>query len=206
VYQRCIRGGGETTRAPHVVTAKEYGTMAKKPKFTRAQIKTHIENVQQAIEKLKREAENRGELFRSLTPEEIEKKLKRANSPFLSGSAWAGTTSPGGTVPFSFQIYNPDTTQVNWLFMHCWIGTGNADPFVSSFLLNVDTRFPRLTEPARDTGLTVAAGADASLSFALKVPTTVEKTSYIGQGCLFRANWLDVGQYLDRGMFSIEVK
>jgi len=61
--------------------------MAKKPKFTRAQIKNHIKKIQDAMEKRKLEHEQRGELFKSITPEEIEKKFKRVNSPMLVGQA-----------------------------------------------------------------------------------------------------------------------
>jgi hypothetical protein len=68
---------------------------------------------------------------------------------------------------------------------------------IGTFLLNVDTRFPRLTEPIF-AGLTLAAGASATISFALQVPTTVERTNYLGNSCLMRFNWHDVGTYLDR--------
>jgi hypothetical protein len=47
-------------------------------------------------------------------------------------------------------IRNPDPSQAIWLFAHAWVGSGNVDPAVGTFLLNVDTRFPRLTEPLRE--------------------------------------------------------
>jgi hypothetical protein len=57
------------------IHTKEYETMAKKPKFTPAQIKNHVKKIQEVIEQQK--GENQGEHFRSLTREEIENKLKR---------------------------------------------------------------------------------------------------------------------------------
>lgn len=84
------------------------------------------------------------------------------------------------------------------------MGSGNIDPVVGTFLLNVDNRFPRLTMPSFS-GLTLAAGASATLNFTLKVPATVEKTNYIGNSCLMRFNWHDVGAYLDRGVFVFKV-
>jgi hypothetical protein len=83
-------------------------------------------------------------------------------------------------------------------------GSGNVDPVTGTFLLNVDTRFPRLTQPIFD-GLTLASGASGTLSFALKVPATVEKTNYLGNSCLMRFNWHDIGTYLDRGVFVFGV-
>jgi hypothetical protein len=173
----------------------------KKPKFTTAQIKEHISSIQKVIEKHKRE--NKGEHFTAITPEEIEKKLKRVKSPMIVSQGWSDTT-PGGTFTYSLGIFNPDPTQAIWLFAHVWVGSGNVDGNVGTFLANVDTRFPRLTEP-KFAGLTIAAGASATLNFSIKVPTTIEKTNYIGNSSLMQFNWHDIGTYLDRGVFVFNV-
>jgi hypothetical protein len=121
----------------------------------------------------------------------------------IVSQGWNNTTL-GGTVNYSLGHYNPDPTQAIWLFGHVWVGSGNVDPTVGTFLLNVDPRFPRLTQPAFS-GLTLAAGASATLTFALKVPSTVEKTNYLGNSSLMQFNWHDVGTYLDRGVFVFAV-
>ena len=90
------------------------------------------------------------------------------------------------------------------LFAHVWIGSGNVDPVVGTFLSNVDPRFPRLTEPPVF-GLTLAPGASAHLTFTIKVPATAEKTNYIGNSCLMQFNWHDTGKYLDRGVIVFAV-
>jgi hypothetical protein len=173
----------------------------KQRKWTATQIKEQVQRIQKVIEMQKRE--NKGEHFTSVTPEEIEKKLKRVKSPMIVSQGWNSAT-PGGTVNYNLGIYNPDPTQAIWLFAHVWVGSGNVDPTVGTFLLNVDTRFPRLTQPTFF-GLTLAAGASATLSFALKVPTAVEKTNYLGNSGLMQFNWHDVGAYLDRGIFVFAV-
>jgi hypothetical protein len=176
-----------------------------KAKWTSAQIKEHVQKIQEVIEQQKRLVK-KGENFTAVTPEDIERKLKRANSPMIVSQvgSWTGPTAPGGTLSYNVGLYNPDQTQAIWLFAHVWVGSGNVDPTVGTFLLNVDTRFPRLTQPAF-AGLTLAAGASTVLSFALKVPSTVEKTNYLGNCCLMRFNWHDVGTYLDRGVFVFTV-
>jgi hypothetical protein len=175
---------------------------SKQRKFTTAQIKEHIRNIQKAIEKHKRE--NKSEHFTAVTPEEIEKKLKRVNSPMIILQGWSNTT-PGATFDYRLGIYNPDPELATRLFAHVWVGSGNVDPTVGTFLLNVDTRFPRLTEPAF-TGLAVAAGKMEMLNFTIKVPSTVEKkTNYIGNSCLMQFNFADIGTYLDRGVFVFAV-
>ena len=166
-----------------------------------AEIQQHVTKIQAAIEKIKRE--NKGEHFTSITPDEIEKKFKRVNSPMIISQGWNSTT-PGGTVNYSLGIYNPDPAQAIWLFAHVSVGSGNVDPVTGTFLLNVDPRFPRLTQPAF-AGLTLDSGASAVLSYALKVPATVEKTNYLGNSCLMQFNWHDIGKYLDRSVFVFGV-
>jgi hypothetical protein len=144
----------------------------KQTKWTAAQIKEHIRNIEKVVAKQKRE--NKEEYFTFVTPGEIERKLKRVNSPMIVSQGW-GNTTPGGTINYNLGLYNPDPTQAIWLFAHVWVGSGNVDPTVGTFLLNVDVRFPRLTQPKFD-GLKLASGASATLSFAIKVPSSVEKT------------------------------
>ena len=55
---------------------------AKRPKWTEAQIKAHIQTIEKTIEKAKRE--NKGERFIGITPEQIREKLKQVNSPFIT--------------------------------------------------------------------------------------------------------------------------
>jgi hypothetical protein len=174
---------------------------AKRTKWSEAQIKTHIQKIQKVVEQAKRE--NKGEHFAGITPEQIRKKLKRVNSPMIVSLGWNSTT-PGGTVNLNVTVFNPDPTIAIWLFAHVWVGSGNIDPTVGTFLLNVDTRFPRLTEP-EFFGLTLAAGASATLSYALKVPAGVEKTNYLGNTCLMQFNWFDVGLDLERANFVFAV-
>lgn len=170
-------------------------------KFTPAEIKEQIRKIQEVVEKARRE--HKGAHFTAVTPEEIEKKLTRVNSPMIVSQGWNSTT-PGGMVNYALGIYNPDATQAIWLFAHVWVGSGNVDPTVGTFLLNVDTRFPRLIQPVF-AGLTLAPSASATLNFSLHVPATVEKTNYLGNSCLMQFNWHDVGQYLDRGVFVFQV-
>jgi hypothetical protein len=176
-------------------------TKRKPKKWTAAQIKEHIKKIQQVVETQK--SENKGEHFTAITPEELEKKFKRVNSPMIVSQGW-NDAAPGGTINYTLGIYNPDPVQAFWLFAHVWVGSGNVDPTVGTFLSNADDRFPRLTQPAFD-GLTLAAGASGSLTFALTVPAGVDKTNYLGNSCLMQVNWHDVGTYLDRGVFVFAV-
>jgi hypothetical protein len=178
-----------------------FNMATEKSKWTPDQIKEQIQKIGKVIEQHKHE--NKGEHFTSVTPEEIEKKLKRVKSPMIVSQGW-NSILPGGVVNYNLGIFNPDPAQAIWLFAHVWVGSGNIDPVVGTFLLNVDERFPRLTQPAF-AGLTLAAGASATLSFALKAPFTIEKTNYVGNSCLMQFNWHDIGLYLDRGVFVFAI-
>jgi hypothetical protein len=118
------------------------------------------------------------ENFTSVSEADLEKKFNRANSPMIVSQGWNGGINPGGTVNYNLGIYNPDSTQAIWMFAHVWVESGNVVSGTGQFLYNIDTRFPRLTEPDF-TGLSLAAGDSTSLSFSLDVPTSIELTNYM---------------------------
>src|SRR5262249_14164290 len=133
-----------------------------------------------------------------LKPEDIERKLKRMKSPFLISQAFSPSVPAGGTMINDITIWNPDPTQALWVFAHVWVGSGNVDPVVGTFLLNVDARFPRLTEPKLP-GASIDPLSYHPLHFALEVPTGVQKTNYFLNVCLIQARFFSVGVFLDRG-------
>ena len=172
-----------------------------KRKWKSSEIVKHIKNIAKIVEKDKKS--NKLEHFTAITEEEVEQKFLRVDSPMIVSQGWNSTTQ-GGTVNYNLGIYNPDPGQAIWLFAHVWVGSGNVDPITGTFLNNVDSRFPRLTEP-QFSGLSLASGASATLNFSLEVPSTVSETNYIGNSCLMSFNWHDVGTYLDRGVFVFNV-
>jgi len=175
--------------------------MATKAKFTKTEVKTITKKIQEVVEKARRE--NKHELFRGLSEEDIARKLERVNSPMIVGLGWSPTT-PGNDENVTINVFNPDPTAASDLYLHVWVGSGNVDPNNGTFLLNVDARFPRLSKPG-PFGFTLAAGGNTSLAFALRVPATAERTVYMGTACLMRISYHDVGQYLDRACFPFVV-
>ena len=177
-------------------------------KKSAADIKRTITAIEKeiAIEKGKREKS--GETFVSLTREELQIKLQRANSPMIVWESWNNTAPIGGTINYTVGVTNPDP--VSWNFLAVAVSIGNRNPIVNNdaFLSSYDTRFPTLAQPAT-TGFSLApAGsptASASFSFALKIPSGVEKTGYFGNSVLQQLSFLDVGLYLDRGVFFFGV-
>jgi hypothetical protein len=90
------------------------------------------------------------------------------------------------------------------LTVHVWVGFHILDATGGTFLLDVDKRFPRLTQP-RWPGIGVDPDSSVTLGgFPLAIPTTVEKTNYILNVCL--TEWA-VHDYklLDRVVFAFEV-
>jgi hypothetical protein len=176
---------------------------SKETKWTPAEIKEQIKYIEKATEK--RRKESKGENFTAISRDEIEKKLTATSLPYITNESWTTTTPPGGTCTYTVEIYNPPNTSAASIYLHVFVGSGNIDPTVGTFLLNVDTRFPRLTQPAFP-GLTIASGTHAVLIFPIKVPTTVEKTAYLGNCCLMQlSDWMDIGKYLDRAVFPFAV-
>ena len=171
-------------------------------KFSAARIKEQTKKIQETIDKEKTSLPGT-ELHRG-DPEDIARKLRRLKSPMIVFQGWSGSAPAGGTINYSVGIWNPDPSQAIWLFAHAWVGSGNVDPLVGTFLLNVDTRFPRLTQPAF-AGASIGPSSSLTISFDLQVPTGVQKTNYIGNTCLMQFNWHDVGAYLDRSVWPFTV-
>jgi hypothetical protein len=125
-------------------------------------------------------------------------------APMIVWQGWTATTSPGGTVRYSFGVYNPLPTPQSWLFAHAFIGPANFIHAPGLAMQSIDTRFARLSEPAFP-GLDVGPGATATVHFDMMVPMGIEPSNYFGNTLLFRGDWHDVGAYVDRGFWPFLV-
>lgn len=157
-----------------------------KSKWTKKEIEIYSKKVLAITEKQKKD--NKLAYFTSITIKEIENYFKRLNSPMIISQGWRDTI-PGGTISYFWGIYNPDPTTPHSLYAHMWVGYGNVDPVIGTFLSNIDNRFPRLTMKTPE----LISGASNSVMFSLKVPSPVQRTSYFGKSCLMKLNWHDVG-------------
>lgn len=125
-------------------------------------------------------------------------------APLIVWQGWTATACAGGTIEYSFGVYNPLPAGQNWLFAHAFVGPANFVHAPGVAVQSVDNRFPRLSEPAFP-GLDLGPGATATLHFNLKLPTLLEPSNYFGNTLLFRADWHDVGVYVDRGFWPFLV-
>jgi hypothetical protein len=177
-------------------------------KKTAAEIKRVIEAIEAEIQKEKKKREKSGETFVSLTREQLNNKLKRAESPIITFEGWNNTAPIGGTINYNVGVSNPDPFA--WVNLAVAVSVGNRNPITSNdlFLSDFDRRFPTLAQPVTlgfSLGPAGSATASASFSFALKIPTGVEKTGYFGNTVLQQLSFLDVGKYLDRAVFFFGV-
>jgi hypothetical protein len=179
----------------------------KKRTRTAAQLKTHIDRIQRAIDAYRRR--NRGLQVAAITPRQIEKKLRRTNSPILTFHGWNAQPA-NGRIHIDLGVDNPDPTAATDRYGLVWVGTGYADPVVGTYLLNVDTRFPRLVEPnvasgGNAFGLTLAAGTSTTLHFDLTVPSRIPPTNYIVNVALMQLPPFDDPLLLDRTLLVFNV-
>jgi hypothetical protein len=164
-------------------------------------LKEHIRNIEKAVKKHKKQ--NKGQRFTLIPPDEIEKRLKRANTPIIYGFGYTDLVRPGQTIHCSFDIYNPGPDRFGPLAVHVWVGFHIVDATGGPFLLDVDKRFPRLTQPRY--GLSVDSDSSVRLGgFPLAIPTTVEKTVYVLNACLVQGVW-NYYKFLDSAFVTFEV-
>ena len=170
-------------------------------KIRPADLKKHMTVIEEEIARQRRAGKY--EHFTSISPEELEKKLQRVNSPFLTSQGWS-SAPPGGSFGYTVGIHNPDPTSASNLYVYVFVGPGNCVSDTGLFLLNVDTRFARQAQPPFF-GITLASLASTSQNFTIQVPAAVEKTTYFGNSVLLQPNYNDIGTYLDRAAFPFTV-
>lgn len=156
--------------------------------------------------------------FNAPSLDDARERLRNATvDPFLGGCGWSLSAAPGGVVlgRVSVEFPRPEMVPVpSNVYVHVWVGSGNVDPTLGTFLLNVDDRFPRLTQP-RVPGLQPGTSQvpelpvfpDRSLlAFELAVPPDVEPSVYLGNICLMRRAPFGVGDVLGRASFAFRVR
>jgi hypothetical protein len=181
-------------------------------KTTTAQLREQTKAIIASIERQKAASQRSKEQFAAMAPADLEKKVSAKQVPSLGMFSWSKVTAPGGQVEVSVFVLNPESNPAPNLYVHVWVGSGNIDPVVGTFLSNVDTRFPRLTRP-ENPGLVEGDPHPFPLSpglkrlnFFLAVPPDIEESVYLGNICVMQLNGHGVGKYLDRGVFQFSVR
>jgi len=74
-------------------------------KRSSADIKRAIEQIETEIATERKKREKSGETFTALTREQIEKKLRRVESPMIVFQSWNNTAPPGGTINYRCPLF-----------------------------------------------------------------------------------------------------
>ena len=90
------------------------------------------------------------ETFAPISLDDAKTRLSTGKGPFFGGFGWTMSAPPGGVIIGRVSVHFPEPEAVpadSGIYVHVWVGSGNVDPELGTFLLNVDPRFPRLSEP-----------------------------------------------------------
>jgi hypothetical protein len=181
------------------VSAQDKGTVAPAKAFD-----VHVSKVKDLISKEADAAKQAGKYFKSLSEAELTVKLAASpTGPVITFMAW-NTTTPGGNVDLTVGIYNSGATTSYDVYAHVFAGPANAVADPGLALATVDTRFPRLTQPAAF-GLTLHPGESKVLQFQIAAPSGIDKSSYLGNVFLFQLPGFGVGTVLERSAFTFTV-
>ena len=176
--------------------------MAERKKSDR-EIKAEVERILAENELLREQAQQQGLAFSGPTREELEKKLRgeTSNSPMINGMSWTSTVPLGGTSNYTVYLANPDPASYYPCFVSVLFGPCNFFDSPADMVISRDTRFPQMNSAP----LQLAAGANGQASFAIPIPSTVQRSTYLGNAIVWRGDFHDKGTYFDRGLIYVTV-
>jgi hypothetical protein len=169
-------------------------------RLSAAEIKRQSQLVREAIKEHRQE--RRFERFESIADEDIAKKLRRVNTPFINSIGW-GNLPSGGSMLLSVGVFNPDPVASGAMWILVFVGPAFAVADDGIALLNVDARFNRLAGP--DGGMVLAPSASSSATFTFRAPAGIDKSDYICNLFLTRLLVFDAGSVLDRAAIDVAV-
>jgi hypothetical protein len=173
-------------------------------KRSRSDIERTIAAIEADIEAQRSVREKPDHTFVGLTRKALERKLRRAKSPFFDWIAWSNAAPQGGVLTFDVGVSNPDPVWWSNLAVHAFVGARNPIVANDEFLDGHDERFPTLTKRA-PVGLQLAPGGFTQVDFSLRIPPGVEPTGYLANVVLFQIDFLERGPVLDRGCVFFDV-
>ncbi|GIF90397.1 hypothetical protein [Catellatospora chokoriensis] len=164
------------------------------------------------IERERKDALANDENFSAMPADEVERRLATSTDPFLTMYGWRKGAPPGGKLDLRLFIHDSVEYPTPKVFVHVWVGSGNIDSGVDTFLANVDSRFPRLTRPEYpglaegDPHKFPLPPGIKRLDFELALPAPLEESVYLGNICLMQLDNYAAGRMFGRGVFPFAVR
>jgi hypothetical protein len=153
------------------------------------------------IQILKEQAARRGLAFTSPTTEQLEKKVRSRNTPFIYGIGWTSTGPVTGNFICQVFVNNPDSYDYYYLYVYFFFGPANIIPDVSTALLSIDQRLYRGFAQIPY----LSSGSTDSVQFNYNFPSGIPLGFYMSNVFLFKEEHFGVSPFLDRGGVEVEV-
>ena len=165
------------------------------------EVREELERRLEEIEVLRQQAQQQGLAFSAPTREQLEKKIRgeSADSPYIYSMGWTSGTAPGSAASYQVWISNPDGAGYYPVFVSVFFGVANFFDNIADGIIARDDRWPYLSSPP----FSLAAGATATQSFSYTTPSTVPRSTYLGNAVVWRGELHDKGLYFDRGLFYV---
>jgi len=172
-----------------------------KSKKTEEEIQRLTAQLKEEIDTQRQRAHEQGLSFAALKDEQLAKKLRgeMAKSPFIYMQSWGSAAAPGGFTLYHAWVKNPDPTAYDPVYVTIFFGLGNIfganDAWIGRDKRWVEFSSDRTYMPANSTH-----------QFSLQYPIPdVPRGTYNGNSIVWRGEWQDTGQLLDRGSFDMKV-
>jgi hypothetical protein len=170
-------------------------------KKTDQEVQQELDRRLEEIELLERQAQQQGLAFSSPTKEQLERKIRGedSNSPYIYSMSWTSGTTLGSPASYQVWMSNPDPAGYYPMFVSLFFGVANFFDNIADGVIARDDRWPFLSSSP----FSLAAGGTATQSFNYTTPSTVPRSTYMGNALVWRGELHDKGAYCDRGLFYV---
>lgn len=167
------------------------------------QVQAATKRLSDEIELLRREAGDQGLAFSALTEDELvgRESGQTSSSPYIYSQSWTSGTSAGNPAVYRVYVRNPDPSGYYPLFVTIFFGLANFLTDVGHGPAGRDPRWPYVSSA----GFSLVSGATTNQTFNYVVPASSPSGTHTGNAVLWRGQYHDQGDYLDRGLFPVTV-
>jgi hypothetical protein len=160
------------------------------------EIEKALEKISKEIESMKEQVTKKGMEFSSPTIEQLKKKLKSVNTPFIYGTGYSYKNPLSNPCYFAIGLHNPDPIMQSNIFAYLFFGPADIAPDIGTALLSAYDEFPKLYQKFPN----MPSGDNEIVNWGYYLPKDTQSPVHIANVIVFqRTPWsVPLGRIIQR--------